>query len=308
MLFRLVLALLWLCLLVLAPVFGGEKKSDADKDKNVVTSVSVHTFFAKFPQFKTPVERLKLFPAPLVSTGLAVGLTGSQATFVVETAEIDKLQKDADHNSHAMLMAAVNVLRTEGTWWSRNFGERKIAEGNFHTRTLTFYVTLLRLHFAEARLRAAAEEYYTKHFFQAFPALPSAERVQVLGWFQKRLDALQQARDKTFRAIETRRLQVYRDLLRRMKDEVAGDENDARIALEARASLESAKNIRDYQWLVAETATHAAIYGRLIAAEEVSVSREQFHPALFEAVRAKPGFRPHDALPGSATKARLAMG
>lgn len=304
--FWLVLAFLWLHVLAPVPVFGDE--NSADQGQQATTSVSVHTFFAKFPQFNTPVERLKLFTVSVSSTGLNTGLESSRAAFNTAATEVGKIETDANHDARTMLMAAVNVLRTEGTWWSRTFGERKDAESNFHRRTLTFYVTLLRLHLAEGRLRTAAEEYYTRCFVQAFPALPPAGRQEVLGWFQTRLEALQQAREKTFRAIELRRLQVYRDLLRRAKDAVArNDPHDARIATEARAALESAKNVRDYEWLITETATHLTIYGRLIAAEEAAVSREQLHPALREAVRATPGFRPQDALPDSATAERLAI-
>ena len=305
----LVFALLWLCLLGLTPALGsGENKGKAGEDKKVKTSVSVHTFFAKFPDFKTPVEPLKLFSAPVSSNGLNEGLGKARAAFNGHRTEAHVLRKDVDGDAYDMLEAALNVLRTEGTWWSRTFGERRLAEHRFHGRTLIFYLNLLRLYYAEKDQRAAALEYYTKHYAQAFPALQPDEREQVLGKLETRLDALLKAREKTFRTIETRRLQVYRDLIRRLKNVTLSEEElDARIPVEAREALESAKNILDYEWLIAETATQALIYGQLLAAEEAAVSKERLHPALFEAVRAKAGFRPGDALPGSATKQRMAL-
>ena len=305
---RFVLTLLCLWLLAPTSILGDEKQDRADKDKKITTSVSVHTFFAKFPSFKTPVEPLELFPASVSSTGLNKGLNKSQEAFTQKKNEADRLRKDVDHDAHAMLMAAVNVLRTEGSWYSRHLGDRKDAEGNFHRRTLTFYMTVLRLHYADKDQRAAAEEYYTKHYVQAFPALEPRERQKVLDLFETRLKALQKARETTFRAIETRRLQVYRDLLQHAKQTADNaEEQDARIPVEARASIESAKNILDYEWLIGETSTHALIYGQLIAAQEAAAFGEQFHPAVFKAVRDKPGFRPSDALPGSATTERLAL-
>jgi len=276
-------------------MLGGEKAGEKDKNQKVATTVSVHTFFAQFPQFETPVEPLAIRQVYTSSTGLSAKLANSEKAFEAAATEFNKLERDANRDARVMLMAAVNILRTEGTWWSRNLGERKAAENNFHARAITFGITLLKLYYAEADLRAAAEEYYTRYYVQAFPTLSAKERQEVLRDFQSRLEALQQAREKTFRAIETQRLEVYRDLLRHLGTVADSDEERAaRIPVRARALLESAKDFRNYMWLVPETATHALIYGRLIGAEEAAVSREHLHPALFEAICTELGSPPKE--------------